>query len=173
MGLLYALWSPMILYIPTGMLEVLQHAIAILLASVFYTLINREPDATPSKVVLVLGIVLIIAFSLIRVTWAVMLLPLFVLSRNDRSWRTIILSTLIAVPIVLILAQIVLSSAAPFTNNFTLVIWRFQESFAAGFELYQRVIYFNIVRLFDASVPLHLPFRLLFLGMFLFLLWQL
>jgi len=173
MGLLYALWSPMILYIPTGMLEVLQHTIAILLASIFYILINREPDAPPSKRVLAIGVLLIVAVSLIRVTWAVLLLPLFVLSRADRSWRTLIASTVIAVPIVLMLAQLVLTTAAPFTNNFTLVIWRFQESFAAGLELYQRAIYFNIVRLFDASVPLHLAFRLLFLGLFLFSLWQL
>ncbi len=83
-GLLLGTFWTMLVYIPTGMQESFQAAVAIALAALFYRLLNEGPSLPRRWQALIVGTIL--CASLIRGTWVLAFFPYFLLSARN-NWR--------------------------------------------------------------------------------------
>ncbi|MEO1290074.1 MAG: hypothetical protein AAFV93_20160 [Chloroflexota bacterium] len=116
-GFVLSTFIPLLLYIPSSMLQVLNIAIAIVLASVLYLALTRPI----SWRLIVPATIFIMAVSFIRPTYALYLPPLFALAYKKRTVKSTILSGFFALPLVLIAAVGFYISAAPFPHFRTLL----------------------------------------------------
>ncbi len=88
-GLLTLLLWPILLYMPTSMHESLNQAIAISLASIFYYILVTKNGIVKTPLKIVFGVIIIMA-AFIRLSWGLLLLPLFfVILKGKKSIRVI------------------------------------------------------------------------------------
>ena len=89
LGLALAFW-PILLYVPTASQESLQQAIAMVLAAVFSALLARRGAVSGKALAGMLA--LLMAVSLVRFSWALLLLPLLLLAARRWDVRTLALA---------------------------------------------------------------------------------
>ncbi|MGB1286650.1 MAG: hypothetical protein ACPG7F_08980 [Aggregatilineales bacterium] len=111
-ALALAVFIPFQTFMFRSMLQVMHQAIALVIAGIFAAVFSRQVSGR----FVILSAVFMLLAGLMRPTWALMLLPLFVLSRQKRSWRVIAVSLAIAVPAVLLVALIFESSGSPYPH---------------------------------------------------------
>ena len=116
-GAINASFIPLLMYLPSSMLQVLNLAIALVFAGGFYVLLSR---AVTWRFVLGMSIFAMLA-GLIRPTYALFLFPMFVLAEEQRDFKTIFIAGLKALPLVMIAALGFYLSAAPFPHFRTLL----------------------------------------------------
>ena len=117
LGAILATFIPLLIYLPSSMLQVLNLAIALTFAGGFTVLLKRRVSW---HFVLGLSIFAMLA-GLVRPTYALFLFPIFVLVKEDRTLKNIVLAGLKALPLVLIAALAFYLSAAPFPHFRTLL----------------------------------------------------
>jgi hypothetical protein len=110
-GLVLATFIPLLQYIPSSLLEVLNMAIALVLAAGFYRLLNQQNRGFPHG----LAAFTLLA-GLVRPTFALYLFPIFVLAEAKRDWKSILFAGLKAAPLILIAAAAFYLTAAPFPH---------------------------------------------------------
>lgn len=101
---------PLLLYLPSTMQQVLFLAIATILAAGFYQVITESLQRRH----VVFFAIFIACAALLRPTWALLLLPLFALSRQKRGVRQLVEVGVVTVPLVLFLAVIFFFSAGDY-----------------------------------------------------------
>ncbi len=93
-GLLMTFLFPILLYLPTSMHESLNQAIAIVIASIFYLLLKeKEKISTFQKIIFILFLVIA---SLIRLSWAILLLPFFFMLLKGKTLKKLSISILLS-----------------------------------------------------------------------------
>jgi hypothetical protein len=103
---------PIALYLPTNMQQLLHLSIALVISAGFYRQI-KVADPPTFYATLPLFIFISLA-ALVRPTWALFLLPAFLLSSRNRSKTFLVLGGLIAAGITVALASLFHSTAAPY-----------------------------------------------------------
>ena len=139
-GLLVLTFWPMLIFLPSSMVENLHHSIAIVLALAFGFRLRR---GKPMPRLLRLGTAgLIIVAALFRPPWAVMLMPLFWLDADPTVPRAKWKAVLWSLPLVAVLFLLTVYWTAPYHN----IQARFTEALMAG-DLLQaaRIVVGNIV----------------------------
>lgn len=116
-GSVLASFIPLLIYLPSSMLQVLNLAIALVFAGGFTVLLRQKVSW---RFTLGISIFAILA-GLIRPTYALFLFPIFVLAEEKRNLKIIFLAGLKALPLVLIAALGFYLSAAPFPHFRTLL----------------------------------------------------
>lgn len=106
--------SSFMLHIPSNMQESLHHAIAIVLAGVFYRLMSAEHPLP--RWMMVTFFCFIVLVSLLRITWSLLLLPFALLSFHQLSVRKALVS-LVLVGSVMGVLFLITSSWASFYPN--------------------------------------------------------
>lgn len=112
-----ATFIPLLIYLPSSMLQVLNLAIALVFAGGFTVLLKQTVSW---RFILTMSIFAMLA-GLIRPTYALFLFPIFVLAEEKRNLKTIFLAGIKAFPLVLIAALGFYLSAAPFPHFRTLL----------------------------------------------------
>jgi hypothetical protein len=145
-GLVILTFWTIIIFMPTVMQESLNHAIAITLAGLFYSLLPRDAAATRS-VKIGTGIVLVAA-SLLRSSWAILFIPYWLLVFSQ--WRLAV-RLLAAVSLTAALTTailLVLQNISPPTNNSVLTaVKSFQFSLGEGFQNVRVAVEQNFITL--------------------------
>jgi hypothetical protein len=106
---------PILLYIPTTMQETVQQALAVALAGVFYLLIKNRDQVGAG--VYLLGLVLLLVAASLRPTWSPLFVALFLFRTTAISRRRVLLSTLLAAPLVIALFAVYTWLSSPYPNN--------------------------------------------------------
>ena len=117
-GLIFVTFIPLLIYLPSSMLQVLHLSITLILATGFYQLLSRPVGW---RFLLAMSIFTILA-GLIRPTYALFLAPIFALAETERNFKNIILAGFKALPLFLIAAIGFYTSAAPFPHFRTLLL---------------------------------------------------
>ncbi len=117
LGLVLATFIPLLFYLPTSMLQLLNLAIVIVFATGFYHLLTRPVSW---HFVLAMSIFAVLA-GLVRPTYALFLAPMFALANTDRTIINTIIAGFKALPLVLIAAVAFYTSAAPFPHFRTIL----------------------------------------------------
>lgn len=112
LGVTLACFPPLLFYLPSIMQQVMFLGIAAVIAAGFARLFNNALSKTQ---ITALALFIVIA-SLLRPTWAVLLLPLIVLARERRGLRQLIEAALVAGSIVIALSALFFVSAADFPH---------------------------------------------------------
>jgi hypothetical protein len=114
-GLLLLTFWPMLLYIPTTMVEGLNQAIAIIMASIFYAqLSSEEPLPRRWQIICLLFIG---AISLLRGLWAFMFLPFLLLNSRKPSYLRLLLTGSLSIALIGFMTWLTYYGAAPFSAN--------------------------------------------------------
>ncbi len=87
--LAFALYPPLILYLPTSYQEGFHYAAAVVLALVFFGLVKRRDDPKRLSFQMFSGVIILL-FCLVRYTWALCFLPYFYILFSARRWRFIL-----------------------------------------------------------------------------------
>ncbi|MEP7289255.1 MAG: hypothetical protein ABI947_26180 [Chloroflexota bacterium] len=116
-ALLIVTFWPLLLYIPSNMMESLNHAFAFVLAALFYEAIRHSGQVSIRFVIV--GLVAILFAALFRLTWILLALPfLLVTLRNgsrSRLWIAVISAGGLIVTIELL--AVLLNAPFPLDNN--------------------------------------------------------
>jgi hypothetical protein len=112
LGAVLASFIPLLLYLPSSLLEPLSMSLAMIFAAGFYHLLNRP---VTQRFLWGMAFFSVLA-GLIRPTFALYLLPLFVLAEEKRDFKTIIFAGLKSVPLILLSAFGFYLTAAPFPH---------------------------------------------------------
>jgi hypothetical protein len=114
-GLFLLTFWPLVLFIPSGMQESLHQGIAILLAGLFYKLIQTKPGQV-GWVEVTLFIFIILA-SLIRYSWALLFIPYYLLLVPNRSGLMTGLALSISMILIIVFFLAFRYLAAPYPYN--------------------------------------------------------
>ena len=117
-GLISCTFIPILIYLPSSLLQLLNLSIAIIFAAGFYHLLTRPVGW---RFLLAFSIFTILA-GLLRPTYALFLAPIFALAETERNFKNIILAGFKALPLFLIAAVGFYTSAAPFPHFRTLLL---------------------------------------------------
>jgi hypothetical protein len=112
-GLIGTFWA-IHLYMPSGMQESLHHAFAIMFAALFFKLIHSD-QADRKWISLLTGLLIIVA-SLLRLTWAILLLPFAWIVLRDRPMSHRIAALVLIIILIGLLAGLSSWMAAPYPN---------------------------------------------------------
>lgn len=124
-GLISGTFIPLLLYMPSSLLQLLNLAIAIVFVAGFYQLLTRPVGW---RFLLAMSIFAMLA-GLIRPTYALFLAPMFALAETNRNFKNIILAGFKALPLFLITAVGFYTSAAPFPH-FRTILFLGDDSFS-------------------------------------------
>ena len=94
LGAILTLLFPILMYIPLSSHESLNQAIAILIASIFYILFNQKKSV--NIYFKILFALFLFAASLIRLSWAILFLPLFFMLLEGKILKKIVFSFIIS-----------------------------------------------------------------------------
>ncbi|MBI1279748.1 MAG: hypothetical protein GC179_16590 [Anaerolineaceae bacterium] len=147
--LLASMWG-LLLYLFTGMQEAYQQVIAILLASLFaIALREREKTRLRYKVI---GLLLIVFAAVMRLSWAILFLPFFVLTgkKTVLRWIGYIIAAIAATLLVIVIANY---TGAPGNNSVFDMVSAFQVSIGAGLDYFTRYLAHNLGRLLFLPKP--------------------
>lgn len=112
LGVVLGTFIPLLIYLPSSMLQLPNLAIALVIAAGFVQLLRSEVSG---RFLWLFGGFLLL-MGLLRPTWSLFLLPMFVLAAPRRNWRTVSFAAVKAVPLVLLAAAGFYLSAAPFPH---------------------------------------------------------
>jgi hypothetical protein len=86
-GAVLVTYTPLLLYLPSGMQEPLHLGLAALLAVAFHRLLVAEAGVRRRPAVVAFA--LVVLASLLRPTWALLLVPAALLAARGRGWKTV------------------------------------------------------------------------------------
>lgn len=152
LGVALATFWPLLLYLPALMQESLHFSFAIILAALFYRLMQQNG---PIPRWAVAGFVLVlIAFSLVRVLWAFMFVPFFLLLNRRRTLAGYGVALLMAAGMIVIMFLIANTIMAPYSLSYTQDLMRdFRSSIPAGLTSLWNHIRLNVDN-FQSGDPL-------------------
>ena len=107
-----ASFIPLLLFMPTGLQQLLHQSFALVFAAGFYRLLQRDLGRY-GFALLIAGILFA---GLTRPTWLLLLLPAFVLIAPRKTWRGYLWALLSALPLAAVVALIYQASAAPYPH---------------------------------------------------------
>ncbi|MCC6566348.1 MAG: hypothetical protein IT298_11340 [Chloroflexi bacterium] len=118
LGVFLALYHPLNNYAPTGYIEVLNMALALVLAGGFVRLLRawRDGQPVPRGAALITGTVLLYA-ALLRAPWAVLFLPLLLLIDRPATWRRTLWTAAKSVAVALIPVALYALTSAPYPET--------------------------------------------------------
>jgi hypothetical protein len=140
---------PILLYAPTSMQEAPHQALAILLAG-FFCLLLRQRDGLPT-VQYVLGAATLLVASVLRPTWAPLVVALLVFRARVVSVRRIALAALVAAPVVVVMFVLTMWLSSPYPNSLSHLLEVAGGSPAAGVRLFRHHLKDNVVLLFHGE----------------------
>jgi hypothetical protein len=114
-------------FVPSAMQESLHQAAGIVLAGLFYRLLKSPDDSPPQGLVIALGSFLT-AISLLRVTWALLFLPFFLLVLGYHSWRVVIRAVVLSGVVMGAIFLLTSWLGAPYENFTTRLIRALREA---------------------------------------------
>src|SRR6185369_1712310 len=160
--MLLTFW-PLLLYLPTTMQEPLHMSLALILAGLFYRLIDKRQES--NYTFMITAIVLVLA-ALLRASWGILFIPLLLAGTARRSFTTTV-NTLAAGVICLTLSLLTFTFlAAPYPDNFVnnlLAVIKTRP--AAGLNLFYDHICINLQHFFswksDETLEIVLRYQLL------------
>ena len=117
LGFILSTFIPLIIYMPSSLLQLLNLAIAIGFATGFYHLLTRPVGW---RFLLAMSVFAVLA-GLLRPTYALFLAPMFALANTERTLKNTIIAGFKALPLVLIAAIGFYTSAAPFPHFRTIL----------------------------------------------------
>jgi hypothetical protein len=118
LGALLAVYHPLTLYAPSQYIEVLNMAFALAIAGGFVRLIQAaKANIRPAGALIAGTGLLIVAASLVRFPWAILLLPLTVLAAPPRNWRQWLRAVLVPLPVMLASLAFYTATSAPYPNT--------------------------------------------------------
>ena len=120
-----------IMYHFTSMVTVMELGIALGLAGGLYRLLLR-----PTKQTAIILIVIITGLSLLKVTWALLSLPILLLVLQRKTPLRVFVVTVVAIVYVLVLYIFYSWLCAPYPAPFNVVFSEFQKSFSQGVNAY-------------------------------------
>lgn len=118
LGALLATFHPFLIYSPTQYIEVLNLALALLLAGLFTRLIRQYRSETPAsrRLTLVTGGVIFFA-ALIRFPWTMLYLPLLLLARRPVTVRGWLANMAASIPLMLVPVILYTLTSAPYPET--------------------------------------------------------
>ncbi len=149
MALLATMWG-LLLYFFTGMQEAYQQILAILLASIFVIALREgEKISLRAKII---GSLLIGFAAVMRLSWAILFLPFFVLTgkKTYRHWIAYIIATVVGTLVVMLISNY---TGAPGNNSIFDMVSAFRVSFGAGLDYFVRYFAHNLGRFLFLPKP--------------------
>lgn len=118
LGAILALYHPFLIYSPTQYIEVLNLALAVLLAGLFARLIRlyREGIPAPRRLMLLTGGLIFFA-ALVRFPWTMLYLPLLLLARRPVTLRGWIATISASVPLMIAPVLLYTLTSAPYPET--------------------------------------------------------
>ena len=117
LGIVLVTFIPLLIYLPSSLLQLLNLAIAVCFAVGFYHLLTRPVDW---RFLLLMSVFSVLA-GLVRPTYALFLAPMFALANTERNFKNTIIAGFKALPLVMIAAIGFYTSAAPFPHFRTIL----------------------------------------------------
>lgn len=137
------------LFAYTSYVELLQHAIATLLALGFYHLIKREDRVPWSwRVAMILAVGLA---TLYRMTWAVLFVPLFLVMFRPTKWWGYLSLLVGACAVALVFIFLVEQISSPDPNKIHTLVINFGISLQLGLQTIWDMVKINLVEVFHAE----------------------
>lgn len=97
-GALLVTYTPLLLYLPSGMQEPLHLGLAVLLAVLFHRLLVADPESRRRPAIAVFAV--IVFASLLRPTWALLLVPAALLATRGRGFKPVVAALTAAVGLI-------------------------------------------------------------------------
>ncbi len=151
-GLLAVTFWPSMLYLVTNMQESLQQFLATLIVIIFYFAITNGQNT--SRRTQITGVILLTVAAVLRLSWAILYLPFFVLT-GSKTWRGWLLAA--AKSALLTLASMWFASyvGAPGNNSIFKLLGNFGVSIGYGLQALWNYFYANWQLYFDpAKAPI-------------------
>jgi len=145
LALIFLTFWPLLLYLPSNMQESLHAAAAIVFAAIFYRLISRPGSVTTAQFLLYAGFIFL--FALMRPTWSLLFIPLFLYRSATFSRRHILLSCVYASLLAAVVYIIFQWLSAPYANTMSELAGAAQNSLPHAISTFFRHFISN-VRLF-------------------------
>ncbi len=167
-GLFLLSFGPLLLYVITVSQESFHQAAGLILAAIFYRLLQNKGGV--SRGFMAASILFLVMISLVRFSWGLLFFPLFVLMLKELTWRRI-LTAFISSSIVLITILLVFqNTSAPGNNSVFGRVGEFSASpFAALGSLWNIAVH-NLETIFTTTDIHHLPVATIGLVQFFILL---
>jgi hypothetical protein len=117
LGIVLALYHPIVLYAPTQYVEIFLMAVALTLSALFARIIaQRQAGKHPSRSIVIAAGILIFAAALFRLPWSGLFLPLTILAFNPLNIRQAVGATGAAIALAIPPFLIYTLMAAPYPN---------------------------------------------------------
>jgi len=165
LAFLYASFPALIFYLPVMMLQALNIALAIVLATAIYFFITRD-NIKLFHLTLVCLVVLLA--STLRVTWSFLLIPLCVIYVLQHfSWKRLIAAFLFASVLSVAMMLLYFSSSAPYPNEFSVIMDRLSVDMVDGLRGFLGQMRRNLNRSFQGNIAhLILRIQVLLIGLY-------
>jgi hypothetical protein len=161
-GLAVVTCWPVLIYMSTVWEETFHQVMGILLAGIFYAaILQQEKVKVWQKIAVVVFIVII---SLVRYSWALLFIPLFLLYQVRKKWFTVI-SIVIAFALIIGIFIAFSKIAAPGTTFMELAVTNFSKSLKYGLYNIWTGAVANLRNLFNFPYPTYIGFRLVYIGL--------